>query len=64
MAVAITLVLGGLANGALYFLMASGLTLIFGLLRVVNFAHGGFFVWGAYVGTFLLATVHNLAVAW
>jgi branched-chain amino acid transport system permease protein len=63
MAVTLTLMLNGLANSALYFLMASGLTLIFGLLRVVNFAHGGFFVWGAYAGAFLLASLHNLALA-
>ncbi|MCL6517371.1 branched-chain amino acid ABC transporter permease [Alicyclobacillus sp.] len=63
MSVALTLLLNGLANSALYFLMASGLTLIFGLLRVVNFAHGGFFVWGAYTGTFLASALHNLAAS-
>lgn len=40
----------GLGLGALYFLVASGLSLIFGLMRVLNFAHGAFLTVGAYVG--------------
>lgn len=39
----------GLSDGMLLFLVASGLTLILGVMRVVNFAHGGFFVLGAYL---------------
>lgn len=39
----------GLANGAVLFLIAAGLTLIFGVARIVNFAHGLFFVLGLYV---------------
>ncbi len=45
-----TLTVGGLAMGMLIFLVASGLTLIFGLMDVLNFAHGALFSWGAYVG--------------
>lgn len=41
--------LNSLALGMNLFIIASGLTLIFGLLRVVNFAHGAFFMLGAYV---------------
>lgn len=40
----------GLALGAVYVLLAVGLSLIFGMLTVVNFAHGGFFMLGAYIG--------------
>ena len=40
----------GLALGAIYVLLAVGLSLIFGMLTVVNFAHGAFFMIGAYVG--------------
>lgn len=40
----------GLALGAVYVLLAVGLSLIFGMLTVVNFAHGAFFMLGAYVG--------------
>ena len=46
----ITLTVAGLAMGMLIFLVASGLTLIFGLMDVLNFAHGAVFSWGAYVG--------------
>ncbi|MEK7443275.1 MAG: branched-chain amino acid ABC transporter permease [candidate division NC10 bacterium] len=46
----VTLTVGGLAMGMLIFLVASGLTLIFGLMDVLNFAHGALFSWGAYVG--------------
>ena len=59
----------GLADGAILFLIASGLTLILGVLKVVNFAHGGFFMLGAYLVYQLLGghTVHGavflLAVA-
>ena len=41
--------INGLANGMGYVLIAVGLTLVFGVLRVVNFAHGEFFMLGAYV---------------
>ncbi len=39
----------GLIVGALLFLVAAGLTLIFGVLRVINFAHGSFYMLGAYI---------------
>jgi branched-chain amino acid transport system permease protein len=42
--------LGGITLGALYFLVASGFTLIFGLMRVVNLAHGALFLLGGYLG--------------
>jgi branched-subunit amino acid ABC-type transport system permease component len=40
------LALTGLGLGGLYFLVASGLSLIFGLMRVLNFAHGAFLTLG------------------
>ncbi len=43
-------VLSGLTLGALYFMVAAGLTLIFGLMDVLNFAHGAMFMVGAYAG--------------
>ena len=46
----VTLTIAGLAMGMLIFLVAAGLTLIFGLMDVLNFAHGALFSWGAYVG--------------
>lgn len=47
--------LSGLTLGALYFLVTSGLSLIFGLMDVLNFAHGLFFMLGAYFGYTLYA---------
>jgi branched-chain amino acid transport system permease protein len=45
------LLINGLIIGAFYALMAIGLSLIFGILRIVNFAHGEFYMVGAYVYT-------------
>lgn len=44
--------IGGLALGAQYALMALGFSLAFGILRVINFAHGAFYVVGGYVAYF------------
>lgn len=44
----------GLALGAVYALLAIGLSLIFGMLTVVNFAHGAFFMVGAFLGVYFL----------
>jgi branched-chain amino acid transport system permease protein len=52
----------GLALGAIYVLFAIGLSLIFGMLTVVNFAHGAFYMVGAYVGLFLLSLGGNFWV--
>src|SRR5215470_19591425 len=41
--------LNGVTAAALYFVVASGFTLIFGLMRVVNMAHGAFFLLGGYI---------------
>jgi branched-chain amino acid transport system permease protein len=43
-------VLNGLVYGALLYVVSVGLVLIFGLRRIVNFAHGSLFMIGAYVG--------------
>lgn len=48
-----SLTINGLATGMLIFLLAAGLTLIFGLMNVLNFAHGGLFIWGAFAGTWV-----------
>jgi branched-chain amino acid transport system permease protein len=46
----LTQVLTGIVGGLVYVLLALGLTLIFGFMGVVNFAHGSFYMVGAYVG--------------
>jgi branched-chain amino acid transport system permease protein len=46
----LTVVLNGVTLAALYFIVASGFTLIFGLMRTTNMAHGSMYVLGAYAG--------------
>jgi branched-chain amino acid transport system permease protein len=60
----VTQTTSGLIVGMLLFLVAAGLTLIFGVLRVVNFAHGTFYMLGGYVAytTLELTTSYALAV--
>src|SRR3982751_5960735 len=41
--------LAGISNGMLLFLISAGLSLIFGVLRIINFAHGAFFMIGAFI---------------
>ncbi|MDX2204923.1 MAG: branched-chain amino acid ABC transporter permease [Hyphomicrobiaceae bacterium] len=43
-------ILSGITLGALYFLVASGFTLVFGLMRNVNLAHGSLYLFGGYIG--------------
>ena len=47
----ITLTVAGLAMGMIIFIIASGLTLVFGLMDVLNFGHGVFIALGAFVAT-------------
>ncbi|KYH02893.1 branched-chain amino acid ABC transporter permease [Bradyrhizobium sp. DOA1] len=51
----LTLTLASLAMGMMIFIMASGLTLVFGLMDVLNFGHGAFIAVGAYIATLVLA---------
>ena len=50
----VTLTVASLAMGMMIFIMASGLTLVFGLMDVLNFGHGAFIAVGAYIGTLVL----------
>jgi len=54
--------LNGLSFGATLFLLASGLTLVFGLMRIVNMAHGAFYMLGGYLGIVVSALSGNLLV--
>lgn len=56
-------VLNGLSFGALLFLLASGLTLVFGLMRIVNMAHGAFYMLGGYIGVIIATVTGNLLLA-
>jgi branched-chain amino acid transport system permease protein len=59
----VTLTISGLAMGMLLFLVASGFSLIFGFLSVLNLAHGALFTWGAYIG-FTSFTLINRWTGW
>src|SRR4051794_8797932 len=53
----------GIVTGMILALVASGLTLIFGIMDVVNFAHGELFMLGAYVGVIVFTTSGNFWIA-
>src|SRR5271169_3659666 len=55
--------INGLVTGMILALVASGLTLIFGIMDVVNFAHGELFMLGAYVGVIVLAATGDFWIA-
>ena len=59
----ITLTIAGAAMGMMLFLMASGLTLIFGLMDVLNFAHGAFITLGAYLAVSVVGQLAGWEVA-
>jgi len=59
----LTLSVAGVAMGMMLFLMASGLTLIFGLMDVITFAHGAFVSLGAYVATDVVARMPELVAS-
>ncbi len=53
----------GLSYGALLFLLASGLSLIFGVMRVVNMAHGSYFMLGGYIGLTVALRTRSFGMA-
>ncbi len=53
----LTLTVAGLAMGMIVFIIASGLTLVFGLMDVLNFGHGVFIALGAFVATSVLGAM-------
>ena len=59
----VLLSLNGVSFGALLFLLSSGFTLIFGLMRIVNLAHGSFYLLGGYVGLSLMQAGQSFWVA-
>jgi branched-chain amino acid transport system permease protein len=59
----LTQAFNGLSYGALLFLLASGLSLIFGVMRVVNLAHGSYFLLGGYVGLSIVWQTRSFVAA-
>ncbi|MBY0431689.1 MAG: branched-chain amino acid ABC transporter permease, partial [Rhodospirillales bacterium] len=56
--------LSGLASASSLFLVASGLSIIFGVTRIVNFAHGSFYMLGAYLAYSLTARLEGGPLGW
>jgi branched-chain amino acid transport system permease protein len=59
----VTQAFNGISYGALLFLLASGLSLIFGVMRIVNLAHGSYFMLGGYVGLSVVWRTGSFALA-
>lgn len=55
--------LNGLSFSMMLFLVASGFTLIFGLMKIINIAHGSFYLLGAYIGLTVLKATGNFLLA-
>ena len=55
--------MNGIVTGMILALVASGLTLIFGIMDVVNFAHGELFMLGAYIGVVVFAATGSFWLA-
>jgi len=55
--------LNGVSFGMLLFLLAAGLSLIFGVMKVLNLAHGSFYLLGAYLGLTVLRLTHSFLLA-
>src|SRR5213078_3500223 len=60
----ILLTVTGLGLGAVYFLIASGLSLIYGLMGVLNFAHGAFLTVGAYSSWYIEGKLSGVDSLW
>lgn len=59
----LTLTVSGLAMGMMIFVIASGMTLVFGLMDVINFGHGAFVSFGAFVGVSVLLVLSSMTGA-
>jgi branched-chain amino acid transport system permease protein len=53
----------GISYGALLFLVGSGLSLIFGVMRIVNLSHGAYFLWGGYIAISIIAGTGSWALS-
>lgn len=56
-------ILNGISFGMLLFLLASGLSLIFGLLKILNLAHGSFYLFGGYIGLTIFGKTGSFILA-
>src|SRR3990170_9041446 len=57
-----SLVIAGIALGSVYALIALGYTLVYGILFMINFAHGEVFMWGAFSSWFMAAGLNEVGL--
>ena len=50
----LTILLDGLQFSSYLFIVSAGLTIIFGVMKILNVAHGSFYAWGAYTAAFFI----------
>jgi branched-chain amino acid transport system permease protein len=55
--------LNGISFGMLLFLLAAGLSLIYGLMKILNLTHGSFYLWGGYIGLMVMHATGSLVLA-
>src|SRR5512140_2076188 len=60
---AITQTINGVVFGMLLFLLAAGLTIILGTMRIVNLAHGSYYLLGGYIGYTVALRTHSFILA-
>lgn len=58
----VNLTIAGLSTGMMYYLLSSGLSLIYGLMGVLNFAHGSVFMYGCYAGVLVFTKTGSFAL--
>ena len=56
-------IFNGVSYGALLFLVGSGLSLIFGVMRIVNLSHGAYFLWGGYIALSVINATGSWALS-
>ena len=50
-------IINGVSLGSIYALIALGYTMVYGIIRLINFAHGEIYMLGAYIGYFCMSTI-------
>lgn len=56
----ISILLDGLVYASYLFIVAAGLTIIFGVMKILNVAHGGFYAWGAYTSAYFIGAASDM----
>ena len=62
MEAALTILLDGLQFSSYLFIVSAGLTIIFGVMKILNVAHGSFYAWGAYTAAFFIGKFSDLGI--